>query len=112
MSGASITGWGTALPDRVVTNQDIMTLFETTDEWIVERSGIHTRHAATGPFVPGGAETPEDGLGTTGALAAAAGKAAMDSAGVSGADIGLLIVCTTTPDQLIPASSAAASAAL
>ncbi|HET7522839.1 MAG TPA: beta-ketoacyl-ACP synthase 3, partial [Acidimicrobiales bacterium] len=113
MSGATITGWGTALPDRVVTNEDIMTLFETTDEWIVERSGIHTRRAATGPFVASPPpHHPEDGLGTTAALAVAAGRAAMSSAGVGGADIGLLILCTTTPDQLIPASSAAASAAL
>lgn len=113
MSGAAITGWGTALPDRVVTNQDIMSLFETSDEWIVERSGIHTRRAATGPFVtPPAPEHPENGLGTTGALAVAAGHAALSSAGVTGADIGLLILCTTTPDQLIPASSAAASAAL
>lgn len=113
MSGAVITGWGKALPDRVVTNQDIMTLFETNDEWIVERSGIHTRRAATGPFV---AEQPphhpENGLGTTAALAVEAGRIALSSAGLTGDDIGLLVLCTTTPDQLIPASSSAASAAL
>jgi 3-oxoacyl-[acyl-carrier-protein] synthase-3 len=113
MSGAAITGWGSALPERVVTNQDIMTLFETSDEWIVERSGIHTRRAATGPFVAEPPpEHPEDGLGTTGSLAVSAGRVALSSAGVTGADIGLLILCTTTPDQLIPASSAAAAAAL
>jgi len=113
VSGAVITGWGKALPDRVVTNQDIMTLFETNDEWIVERSGIHTRRAATGPFV---AEQPphhpENGLGTTAALAVEAGRIALSSAGLTGDDIGLLVLCTTTPDQLIPASSSAASAAL
>lgn len=113
MSGAVITGWGKALPDRVVTNEDIMTLFETTDEWIVERSGIHTRRAATGPFVdPQPPHHPEDGLGTTGALAVGAGRIALSSAGVTGSEVGLLILCTTTPDQLIPASSSAASAAL
>ena len=78
MTGAAITGWGTALPERVVTNDDIATLFETTDEWIVERSGIHTRRAATGPFV---AEQPpahpEDGLGTTATLAVEAGRQAL-----------------------------------
>ena len=113
MTGSKITGWGSALPERVVTNQDIMTLFETSEEWIVERSGIHTRRAATGPFV---AEQPpnhpEDGLGTTGSLAVGAGRKALEMAGVPSSDIGLLILCTTTPDQLIPASSAAASAAL
>ena len=67
MTGAAITGWGTALPERVVTNADISTLFDTSDEWIVERSGIHTRRAATGPFVAERpAVHPEDGLGTTG----------------------------------------------
>ncbi len=113
MTGATITGWGTALPERVVTNADIATLFDTTDEWIVDRSGIRTRHAATGPFV---AEQPphhpEGGLGTTASLAVEAGRHALARAGVDGKDIGLLLLCTTTPDQLIPASSAAASAAL
>ncbi|MGI8493205.1 MAG: beta-ketoacyl-ACP synthase III [Acidimicrobiales bacterium] len=111
--GSAITGWGTALPERVVTNADITTLFDTTEEWIVERTGILTRHAATGPFVdPQPPAHPEDGLGTTGALAAEAGLRALRNAGVTGADVGLLILCTTTPDQLIPASSSAVSAAL
>jgi 3-oxoacyl-[acyl-carrier-protein] synthase-3 len=113
VTGAAITGWGTALPDRVVTNADIGTLFETSHEWIVERSGIHTRRAASGPFVE---EEPaphlEAGFGTTAKLAVGAGRLAMQRAGVKPADIGLLLLCTTTPDQLIPASSAAASAAL
>jgi 3-oxoacyl-[acyl-carrier-protein] synthase-3 len=113
MTGAAITGWGRALPDRVVTNADITTLFDTSDDWIVERSGIRERRTATGPFV---AEQPpvhpENGMGTTAALAVEAGQRAMDRAGVTGADIGLLIVCTTTPDQSIPATSAAASSVL
>ena len=112
VTGAVITGWGTALPERVVTNQDIMTLFETSDEWIVERSGIHTRRAATGPFAGPTADHPEGGLGTTASLTVTAGSAALASAGLTGDDVGLLILCTTTPDQLIPASSAAASSAL
>jgi 3-oxoacyl-[acyl-carrier-protein] synthase-3 len=113
MRGSAITGWGTAVPDRIVTNEDMATLFETSDEWIVERSGIRSRYAATGPFV---AEQPpnhpEGGLGTTASLAVAAGRQALDRAGLVGSDIGLLLLCTTTPDQLLPASSAAASAAL
>jgi 3-oxoacyl-[acyl-carrier-protein] synthase-3 len=113
VTGAAITGWGTALPERIVTNDDIATLFDTNDEWIVERSGIRTRRAATGPFV---AEQPphhrEDGLGTTASLAVGAGRQAMQRAGVDPAEISLLLLCTTTPDQLIPGSSAAASAAL
>ncbi len=111
--GCAITGWGTALPEQVVTNADITTLFDTTDEWIVERTGIHERRAATGPFM---AENPphhpERGIGTTAGLTVEAGRKAMDTAGLTGADIDLLVVCTTTPDQLIPATSSAASAAL
>lgn len=114
MTGVTITGWGTALPERVVTNQDISTLFDTSDEWIFERSGIRSRRAATGPFVdpPPPEHPPESGLGTTGTLAARAGKIALERAGIQPADISLLVLCTTTPDQLIPANSAAVAAAL
>ena len=111
--GCAISGWGTALPERVVTNADIATLFDTSDEWIRERSGIRSRHTASGPFV---AEQPPHhphrGLGTTAALAVEAGRKAIESAGISANDIGLLILCTTTPDQSVPATSAAVSAAL
>lgn len=114
MTGVTITGWGTALPERVVTNADISTLFDTSDDWIVERSGIRERRAATGPFVDPqpDAHPPESGLGTTGTLAVQAARAALDRAGVRAADIGVLILCTTTPDQLIPASSAAVAGEL
>jgi 3-oxoacyl-[acyl-carrier-protein] synthase III len=113
VTGSAITGWGVSLPERIVTNDDIASLFDTTDEWIVERSGISTRRAATGPFVtPPNPATPEDGLGTTGTLAVEAGRQALSRAGVAGPDIDLVILCTTTPDQLIPASSAAVSAVL
>ncbi|MGH9115666.1 MAG: beta-ketoacyl-ACP synthase 3 [Acidimicrobiales bacterium] len=113
MKGAAITGWGAALPDTLVTNDDVAALFDTSDEWIFERSGIRTRRTATGPFVAENPPAhPDGGLGTTWALAAAAGRRALDTAGVSAADVGMLILCTTTPDQLIPASSAAAAAAL
>jgi 3-oxoacyl-[acyl-carrier-protein] synthase III len=113
MTGAAITGWGEALPPKVVTNDDICTLFDTNDAWIVDRSGIHTRRAASGPFVdPQPPHHPENGLGTTATLAVEAGRKALERAGVEAADIGLLLLCTTTPDQLIPASSAAASAVL
>ena len=114
MTGVTITGWGQALPERVVTNDDIATLFDTSDEWIFERSGIRTRRAATGPFVDPAlnADPPESGLGTTGRLAVEAGRKALERAGVDAAEIGLVIVCTTTPDQLIPANSASVAAAL
>jgi 3-oxoacyl-[acyl-carrier-protein] synthase-3 len=111
--GVAITGWGTALPRRVVTNADIMTLFDTSDEWIRERTGIVTRHVATGPFVDEQPPVhPDDGLGSTGRLAVDAARTALARAGLDGADIGMLIVCTTSPDQAIPATSAAVAAAL
>jgi 3-oxoacyl-[acyl-carrier-protein] synthase-3 len=111
--GATITGWGLALPERVVTNEDLTTLFDTSDEWIFERSGIRSRRAATGPFVVDPPPVhPAGGLGTTGTLAAEAGRLALSRAGVEAAEVGLLILCTTTPDQAIPANSAAVAATL
>jgi 3-oxoacyl-[acyl-carrier-protein] synthase-3 len=85
-----IAGWGTALPDKVVTNADLEAMLDTSDEWIVERSGIRERRIG----------------GTTSGLAVAAGRAALDRAGVDPASIGLLVLATSTPDQTIPASSA------
>jgi 3-oxoacyl-[acyl-carrier-protein] synthase III len=111
--GVTITGWGASLPDTVVTNEDLTTLFETTDEWIVERSGIRARHVATGPFVPGpDRQAGEDGVGTTATLAIEAGRKALARAGVEPGKVGLLILCTTSPDQAVPATSAAVAAAL
>jgi 3-oxoacyl-[acyl-carrier-protein] synthase III len=111
--GVAITGWGTSLPERVVTNADIATLFPTSDDWIIERTGIHTRHTATGPFVtPAPDVHPVGGLGTTGRLAADAGRRALETAGLGGADMGMLILCTTSPDQSIPGTSAAVAAEL
>ena len=113
MTGCAITGWASALPDQVVTNADIMTLFDTSDEWIVERTGIRQRRAADGPFVqPKPPVSPEDGMGTTARLATRAGQAAMDKAGLAGADIDLLLLCTTSADQLVPAASSPVAHAL
>ncbi|HLH99553.1 MAG TPA: beta-ketoacyl-ACP synthase III [Acidimicrobiales bacterium] len=111
--GCAITGWGHALPPTVVTNADITTLFDTSDQWIVERTGIRSRRAATGPFVdPAPPGHPDDGIGTTARLAIDAGRQALDHAGLTGAEIDLLVLCTTSPDQSVPATSAAVSAAL
>jgi 3-oxoacyl-[acyl-carrier-protein] synthase-3 len=90
MRSARITGWGTALPDKVVTNTDLEAMLDTSDEWIVERSGIRERRIG----------------GTTSTLAVSSGQTAMDKARVAPADIDLLILCTTTPDQQVPATSA------
>jgi 3-oxoacyl-[acyl-carrier-protein] synthase III len=111
--GCAITGWASALPSTVVTNQDIMTLFDTTDEWIVERTGIRKRRAADGPFVASRpTSSPPGGMGTTAQLAAEAGQGALEMAGLSGADIDLLVLCTTTPDQAVPATSSPLANAL
>lgn len=87
--GAAITGWGSALPEKVLTNAYFEERLDTSDEWIVERTGIRERRVG----------------GTTIGLAVEAGRAALERAGRQGKDIDLLIVATTTPDQTIPAAS-------
>jgi 3-oxoacyl-[acyl-carrier-protein] synthase-3 len=94
--GIRITGWGTALPDKVVTNTDLEGWLDTTDEWIVERTGIHERRVG----------------GTTAGLAVEAGRRALASAGVEPSDVDLLVLCTTSPDQQVPATSAAVQSEL
>lgn len=87
----AITGWGAALPPTVVTNADLVARLDTSDEWIVERSGISERRIG----------------GTVTSLSVDAGRAAIARAGVSPAEVDLLIVATTTPDMAVPATSAA-----
>ena len=87
--GMRISGWGVALPERVVTNDELSQTLDTSNEWILERSGIAERRIG----------------GSTGSLAVEAGKAALASAGVSPDSIDLLIIATTTPDDQIPATS-------
>jgi 3-oxoacyl-[acyl-carrier-protein] synthase III len=89
MTGTAITGWGMALPERVVTNKDFENHLDTSDEWIVERTGIRERRMG----------------GTTSSLAIEAGNAALKSAGLTGADVDLIILATTTPDMMVPATS-------
>lgn len=88
-SSARITGWGTALPEKVVTNADLESTLDTSDEWIVERTGIRERRIG----------------GTTTDLGIDAGRQAMERAGVSGKDIDLVVLCTSTPDEAMPASA-------
>lgn len=94
--GAVITGWGTALPDRVVTNVELSTTLDTSDEWIRERSGIQERHIG----------------GSTAQLSALSGSRAMEMAGIAPTDIDVLILSTTTPDRCVPATSATVQHAL
>ena len=94
-----ITGCGAYLPAQVVTNADLEKKVETTDEWIVQRTGIRQRHIAA----PGE---------TTGDMAIAAGRRALEAAGLTGADIGGVIVATSTPDNTFPSVAAKVQAAL
>ena len=96
MRTARIAGWGIALPEKVVTNDDLAAVLDTSDEWIRERSGIRERRVG----------------GTTAGLAIEAGQVALDRAGIAAADIDLLVLCTTTPDQQVPATSATVQHAL
>jgi 3-oxoacyl-[acyl-carrier-protein] synthase III len=95
-SRARITGWGTALPDKVVTNADLEGSLDTTDAWITERTGIRERRVG----------------GTTTGLGIEAAQRAMDRAGVRGDDIDLVLLCTSTPDETMPASASAIQQAL
>ena len=94
--GAVITGVGVALPDKTITNADLEVRIDTTDAWIVERTGIHERRIG----------------GTTAGLAAEAGRAAMLDAAVGPDDIDLLVLATTTPDRTVPATSSTVQAQL
>ena len=89
---ARITGTGSYLPEKVLTNHDLEKMVETSDQWIRERTGIEKRHIAA----PG--ETTCD-------LAEAAARRAMEAAGKSAADIDLIIVATTTPDRVFPSTA-------
>lgn len=88
-----VTGVGSFLPEQVVTNADLTKIVETSDEWIVERTGIRQRHKARDD------EPTSD-------LAVKAAERALADAGKTAADVDLIIVATTTPDQTFPATAA------
>lgn len=92
MSYARITGTGSYLPERIVTNSELETRIDTSDEWIVSRTGIEARHVAS-----------EDEM--TSDLALHACQAAMQSAGISAEDVDLIVVATTTPDMVFPSTA-------
>jgi 3-oxoacyl-[acyl-carrier-protein] synthase-3 len=94
-----IRGVGSALPKRVMTNDELAERVETTDQWIVERTGIRARHIA------GEGET-------TASLATDAARRALEHAGVAARDIGLIVLATATPDQTFPSSATKVQAAL
>ena len=99
MIRATIAGTGSALPARRVTNDELAKTVDTSDEWIVERTGIRFRHIA------GEGET-------TATLAADACRAALTAAGIEADSIDLIVLATATPDQTFPASATKVQAML
>ena len=87
-----ILGTGSYVPEKVVTNDDLSAMMDTNDEWIRTRTGIRTRHIAAD------GENASD-------MACAAGRRAMEMAGVSGDRIGFMLVATGTPDYPIPSTA-------
>ncbi len=92
MSYARITGTGSYLPEKILTNKDLENIVDTNDEWIRDRTGIRQRHIA------GEKEYTVD-------LAEKAARNAIEAAGVSVEDIDLVIVATTTPDRVFPSTA-------
>lgn len=96
---AVVRGCGSFLPEKVMTNAELATMVDTSDEWIRERTGIRERHIA------GDDEKTSD-------LAAAAARAALAAAGMDANDIDLIVVATTTPDLTFPSTAAIVQAKL
>ncbi|BAK65359.1 3-oxoacyl-[acyl-carrier-protein] synthase III [Sphingobium sp. SYK-6] len=94
-----IMGTGSALPRRCVDNAELATMVDTSDEWIVGRTGIRTR------YIAGEGET-------TATLATEASRKALEAAGMVPGDIDLIVLATATPDQTFPASATIVQAAL
>jgi 3-oxoacyl-[acyl-carrier-protein] synthase III len=99
MKRAAILGTGSALPARSVTNAELAETVDTSDEWIVERTGIRSR------YIAGEGET-------TATLAADAARKALDAAGLNASAIDLIVLATATPDQTFPASATKVQAML
>jgi len=96
---AVIAGSGSALPKRRVSNAELAEQVETSDEWIVERTGIRSR------YIAGEGET-------TATLAVEASRKALESAGLDASDIGLIVLATATPDQTFPSTATKVQAML
>ena len=89
MAFGRITGWAIDLPERILTNDELSQMVDTSDEWIKERSGISSRHID----------------GKVSEMSTNAGKAALEKAGVKPEEIDLFILATTTADKVVPATS-------
>jgi 3-oxoacyl-[acyl-carrier-protein] synthase-3 len=88
--GSRITTWASALPDRIVTNQELSETLDTTDTWITERTGIKERRVGD----------------STAELAAEAGRLCLEKSGLGPDDFDVVLLATTTPDRHVPATSA------
>jgi 3-oxoacyl-[acyl-carrier-protein] synthase-3 len=99
MRRAVVIGTGAYLPAKVLTNDDLARMVDTSDEWIVERTGIKQRHVAAA------GECTSD-------LALAAARQALARAGLAGEEVDLIVLATTTPDQTFPATAVRVQAAL
>jgi 3-oxoacyl-[acyl-carrier-protein] synthase-3 len=93
MRYAHITGWGVAIPEKVLTNNDIAQMVDTNDEWIRSRTGIEERRIAG----------PEESSATLGVKAA---LRALEKANINPADVDLIIVSTSSPEHIFPATAA------
>jgi len=96
---ATITGHGSYAPAKILTNEDLAKMVETTDEWIRTRTGIQTRHITT----------PDE---TTATLATEAAKRALADAGLDASDLELIIVATITPEMVFPSTASFVQRAL
>jgi len=94
-----IAGVGSALPKRRVDNAELAAQVDTSDEWIIERTGIRTR------YIAGEGET-------TASLATDAARAALENAGIDASEVDLIVLATATPDQTFPSSATKVQAAL
>ena len=87
-----VRGFGAALPKRVMTNRDMEQVVDTSDDWIVQRTGIRQR------YIAGEGET-------TASLGEQAARAALANAGLTADDLDMIIVATSTPDNTFPATA-------
>ncbi len=89
---AQITGWGKFVPEKILTNEDLSKMVDTSDEWITTRTGIKERH------IRGENDT-------TTSMACAAARDAMEVAGITAADVDLIITANSSPDYMLPAAA-------
>ncbi len=94
--GAVIIGWGSAFGEKTITNEDLSRVLETSEEWIIERTGIRERRIG----------------GSTASLSVQSGRRALEMAGVDPTEVDALVLATTTPDRSVPATSATVQHAL